>query len=98
MAAAGVGFFVEGEHPFTADEALEAVKLCLDAGGDPAGADLNGDTPLRGAAYRGVNTVVTLLVRQQRLLIDQAAADGGWTPWKIANAAGPPATRPVTSM
>jgi ankyrin repeat protein len=62
MAAAGVGFFVEGENPFTAAEAVAAVKLCLDAGADATAADANGDTALHGAAFRGVNEVVRLLV------------------------------------
>jgi ankyrin repeat protein len=107
MAAAGVGFFVEGENPFTPAEAVEAVKLCLDAGANAADVDANGDTALHGAAFRGVNDVVTLLVgagarldaknrpvivkgaprgenAPQRLLAEQAARDGGWTPWRIA--------------
>ena len=62
MVAAGVGFFVEGENPFTVQEAIEGVKLCLDAGGDATAVDLNGDTALHGAAFRGVNAAVSLLV------------------------------------
>jgi ankyrin repeat protein len=107
MVASGVGFFVEGENPFTPAEAVEAVTLCLDAGGDATGVDANGDTALHGAAFRGVNAVVMLLVEAgarldvrnrpvidkaaprgenapQRLLAEQAARDGGWTPWRIA--------------
>jgi ankyrin repeat protein len=62
MAAAGVGFFVEGENPFTAEEAMEAVSLCLNAGADATAVDANGDTALHGAAFRGVNSVVIALV------------------------------------
>jgi ankyrin repeat protein len=62
MVAAGVGFFVEGENPFTEADAFEAVKLCLDAGADATAVDVNGDTALHGAAFRGVNAVVTALV------------------------------------
>src|SRR5206468_12448102 len=43
MVAAGVGFFAEGENPFTADEAVEAVSLCLELDGDPTAVDAHGE-------------------------------------------------------
>jgi ankyrin repeat protein len=62
MVAAGIGW-VEGVTSETSEkENLEAVKLCLDLGIDVNAADGDGRTALHGAAHKGRNAVVQLLV------------------------------------
>src|SRR5262249_52313014 len=53
MAAAGIGVYAVGDSPGTAEEADEAVKLCLELGADATATDKNGETALHGAAIRG---------------------------------------------
>ena len=61
-AAAGIGW-VEGiTFEWSEAENLEAVKMCLDVGVDPNTADDEGRTALHGAAHKGRNEVVKLLV------------------------------------
>jgi len=61
-AASGIGW-VEGiTFEWSEVENLEAVKLCLDAGIDPNTHDDEGRTALHGAAHKGRNEVVKLLV------------------------------------
>ena len=65
MAAAGVGIFALGESVGTNDEALEAVKMALQlADYDVNAADDNGWTAIHGAAVRGANSIVRLLVEK----------------------------------
>ena len=60
--ASGIGW-VEGiTHERSRQDSLEAVKLCLDLGIDPNVADGDGRTALHGAAHKGRNEVVQLLV------------------------------------
>jgi len=60
--ASGVGW-VEGiTFEWSQAENLEAVKMCLDSGIDPNAADDEGRTALHGAAHKGRNEVVRLLV------------------------------------
>ena len=60
--ASGIGW-VEGiTFEWSPAENLEAVKLCLDLGIDPNAADDEGRTALHGAAHKGRNDVVKLLV------------------------------------
>jgi ankyrin repeat protein len=62
MVAAGIGW-VEGVTSETSEkENLEAVKICLDLGNDVNAADGDGRTALHGAAHKGRNAVVQLLV------------------------------------
>ena len=62
MVAAGIGW-VEGVTSETSEkENLEAVKLCLDLGIDVNAADGDGRTALHGAAHKGRNAVVQVLV------------------------------------
>lgn len=82
MAAAGVGFFTEGEVPYTADEAIEGARLCLALGADAAAVDANGETALHGSAFRGINEVVRMLVEKGARL--DASNSVGWTAWRIA--------------
>lgn len=91
MAAAGLGFW-EGESPGTESEALEAVTFAIELGADVnAIADAKGvrlgdmrfdrSTALHGAAIRGANTIVELLVRHGAKLDVQNAV--GWTPLNV---------------
>ena len=61
MVAAGVGSSLPGEEPGTEAEALEAVKLTLELGGDVNAVDANGDTAMHGAAYKHLPVVVRFL-------------------------------------
>jgi uncharacterized protein len=63
MAAAGVGFR-QGASLRTEPEALEAVKLAFELGGDVNAANAIGFTALHGAAIRGANSIVTFLVEK----------------------------------
>jgi ankyrin repeat protein len=83
VAAAGVGFW-EGESPGTEAEALEAVKLLLEVGaGNVNEITRDGDTALHGAAVRGANSIVMLLVTRGAKL--DAMNKEGWTPLTIAD-------------
>jgi uncharacterized protein len=54
MVAAGVGIWAPGENPGTPEEALAAVKLAFEVGGGAVGdIDMDGETALHGAVYRG---------------------------------------------
>jgi ankyrin repeat protein len=85
MAAAGVGIWAPGENPGTHAECLAAMELALQAGGGDVNAiDLNGETALHGAIYRGGN------VDAIRFLADRGAAldvvnSKGWTPVFVAD-------------
>ena len=62
MVAAGIGW-VEGVTYETSEkENQEAVKLCLDLGIEVNAADGDGRTALHGAAHKGRNAVVQMLV------------------------------------
>ena len=62
MLAAGVGH-VEGSRRFRSEqEALEAVRMALDAGVDVNASNANGQTALHGAVYRAANGIIRHLV------------------------------------
>jgi ankyrin repeat protein len=83
MAAAGVGIWAVGESPGTNEEALEAVKLALELGGDVTAVNDYGQTALHGAAHRGANAIVQLLVdRGAKLDATITKAGGGNLGWK----------------
>jgi hypothetical protein len=93
MVAAGAGF-TQGGSPGSDDEALEAVKLCIELGNDlnavaryPESDQLDprfdGETPLHGAAVRGATNVVQYLVEHGAKLDVQTQE--GWTPFNIAD-------------
>jgi ankyrin repeat protein len=63
MVAAGVGWS-DGQSHGSQSDAPEALKLCLEWGGDVNAANDVGYTALHGAAFRGANEVVTLLVEK----------------------------------
>ena len=83
MVASGVGIHSPGEDPGTEAEALACVELALELGGDPNAVDKRGETPLHGAAYRGANSIVDLLVAHGADTFDQENVEG-WTPLRIA--------------
>src|SRR5207244_7196883 len=63
MAAAGLGTKEEDTtgRRKTQAEAIEAIKLCLDAGIDVNAVDSRGQTALHGAAFQGFDDVVQFL-------------------------------------
>lgn len=63
MVAAGVGWS-DGQSHGSQSDAPEALKLCLEWGGDVNAANDVGYTALHGAAFRGANEVVKLLVEK----------------------------------
>jgi ankyrin repeat protein len=62
MVAAGVGWVEGVTYEWSEADNLEAIKMCLGLGIDPTIADLDGRTALHGAAHKGRNDVVRLLV------------------------------------
>ena len=87
MVAAGSYMFNPGEdagaEPGSEPRALEAVELCLELGADVNAVDKNGETALHGAAFRGANSIVELLVdRGARLDVRNKE---GWTPLNVAD-------------
>jgi uncharacterized protein len=62
MVASGIGWVDGVTFEWSEAENLEAVKMCLDLGIDPNVADADGRTALHGAAHKGRNEVVRLLV------------------------------------
>jgi ankyrin repeat protein len=87
MVAAGLAIWYVGEDggtlPGQEDEVFEAVKICVEAGNDVNAKNLAGETPLHGAAFRGVNAVAEYLVGRGAIL--DARDIRGWTPFTIAN-------------
>jgi uncharacterized protein len=61
-AAGGIGWVEGVTYERSAKENVEAVKMLLDLGLDPNGANKDGRTPLMGAAMKGRNEVVQMLV------------------------------------
>jgi ankyrin repeat protein len=87
MVASGVHIWNPGEDGGSLatqeDEQLEAVKLCVELGNDVNAANIFGDTPLHGAAYRGANSMIAFLIKSGARL--DAKDSRGWTPLAIAN-------------
>jgi ankyrin repeat protein len=85
MAAAGLGTRAPGEEAGTEPEALEAVALALELGGDVNAVDNNGETAMHGAAYKNLPRVVQLLAdRGARVEVWNRKDRWSWTPWSIA--------------
>jgi ankyrin repeat protein len=61
-AAGGIGWVEGVTYERSAKENLEAVRLLLDWGLDPNAANKDGRTPIMGAALKGRNDVIQLLV------------------------------------
>lgn len=83
MVASGLGIHSPGEDPGTEAEALECARIALELGGDVNAIDMNHETALHGAAYRGANSIVELLVDHGADTFDVENASG-WTPLRIA--------------
>ncbi len=62
MVAAGIGWVEGVTYEWSEADNVEAVKMCLDLGLDPNAVDGDGRTALHGAAHKGRNDVVQLLV------------------------------------
>jgi ankyrin repeat protein len=60
--AAGIGWVQGVTYERSAHDSLEAVKLCLEHGVDINAVDTDGRTALHGAAHKGRNEIVQLLV------------------------------------
>jgi len=60
--ASGIGWVEGVTYEWSPADNIEAVKMCLDAGIDPNAADDQGRTALHGAAHKGRNDVIQLLV------------------------------------
>jgi Ankyrin repeats (3 copies) len=59
------------------------VKLCVERGSDVNAVNKVGETPMHGAAFRGVNAIVEYLAEKGSKL--DARDTRGWTPLFIAN-------------
>ena len=81
MAAAGVGWRDTISRGRDAD-AIEALKIFLELGGDINKGNQAGDTPLHGAALRGSVAIIEFLVANGADVVAQNAR--GWTPLDIA--------------
>ena len=85
MAAAGLGTLAPGEEAGTEDEAIEALKLTMELGGDVNTVDKNGETAMHGAAYKSLPKIVQLLADNgARIEVWNRKDKYGWTPLSIA--------------
>ena len=85
MAASGLHRLI-GESPITEAQALETVKFLFDLGADAKGATTFGENALFGAAYRGWNTLLGLLIDKGADV--NAVSKAGVTPWLAASGFG----------
>jgi ankyrin repeat protein len=85
MAASGLNRGI-GESSITETQALAAVKFLFDLGADAKGATTNGENALFGAAYRGWNTLLALLIEKGADV--NAVSKAGVTPWLAASGYG----------
>ena len=85
MVAAGVGIWAPGENPGTHEEALAAMKLALEVGGgDVNDVDMDGETALHGAVYRGGNIAAIQFLIDKGAKLDVRNAKG-WIPLTVAD-------------
>src|SRR5438093_4658282 len=83
--AAGVGTRSPGEDAGTESEALEAVKVALELGGNLDAVDNNGETAMHGAAYKFLPSVVRFLAEKgANIQVWNKPNKSGYTPLKIA--------------
>ena len=84
MAAAGVDTLFPGEDTGTNEDGTKAVRVALDLGLDVNAVNANGETALHGAAFRGNNAAVQLLVDRGARL--DAKNNKGMTPLSTSHA------------
>src|SRR5262245_62338385 len=85
MIAAGVGTHSPGEDAGAEPEALEAVKLAWELGGDINTVDKKGETAMHGAAYKQLPSVVQFLAdKGAKIDIWNQKNKSGWTPLRVA--------------
>ncbi len=98
MSAAGIGWVPRQTYTEPKESILEAVRLCIENGADVNTANTKGFTALHGAAYRGLDDVVQLLVQKGARL--DAKDSEGRTPAVFAEGAflagNPPEKRSST--
>jgi hypothetical protein len=84
--AGGIGWVEGVTYERSVKENLEAVRLLLDLGLDPNWANKDGRTPLMGAAHKGRNDVIMLLLDRGAKLDtrDHGSRDTGNAASKIA--------------
>jgi len=85
MAASGLNRGI-GESPITEEQALETVRFLFSLGVDAKGATTLGENALYGAAYRGWNTLLELLIEKGADV--NAVSKAGVTPWLAASGLG----------
>ncbi|HKE85338.1 MAG TPA: ankyrin repeat domain-containing protein [Vicinamibacterales bacterium] len=85
MAASGLNRGI-GESPITEAQALEAVRFLFDLGADARGATTYGENALFGAAYRGWNRLLELLIDKGADV--NAMSKASITPWLAASGYG----------
>ena len=85
MAASGLNKGI-GESPITEEQALSAVRFLMTLGADARGATTNGENALFGAAYRGWNTLLALLIDAGADV--NAVSKASVTPWLAASGYG----------
>jgi len=85
MVASGLGY-VDLRSKGTEEEAIEAIKICLEHGADINAANDKGETPLHGAAIRGADKVVQFLATGGAKL--DVKDKSGHTPLEAANGIG----------
>jgi ankyrin repeat protein len=85
MAASGLNRLI-GESPITEAQALAAVKFLFELGADAKGATTVGENALFGAAYRGWNTLLELLIEKGADV--NAVSKANITPWLAASGYG----------
>jgi ankyrin repeat protein len=85
MAASGLNRGI-GESPITEEQALATVRFLFSLGADAKGATTNGENALFGAAYRGWNTLLALLIDEGADV--NAVSKAGVTPWLAASGYG----------
>ena len=85
MAASGLNRGI-GESPTTEAQALATVKFLFELGATAKGATTNGENALFGAAYRGWNALLALLIDKGADV--NAVSKAGVTPWLAASGYG----------
>lgn len=85
MVAAGIGSLAPEEEAGTEAEALEAVALALELGGDVNAIDNNGETAMHGASYKNFPRVAQFLAdKGAKIEVWNRKNKYGWTPLAIA--------------